>query len=261
MPRKGTIALITDFATVDGYVGAMKGRIKSLAPRVEVIDITHQIEPFNLRQAAFCLQNSYPYFPDKTVFVVVVDPGVGTSRRGMVIKSSQHYFIGPDNGVFSFVFQREGCRSYAISLDAFHEEIADTFHGRDVFAPLAAKLACGKDILPFLEPLQDPVSFLNSPRQIDDNQLMLEVLHTDHFGNLILNFSKSDWILRGANEDLTVVAGQHRISGIQKTFGEVAAGETLITWDSTGFLQLAVNMGNAAKELNIHSGEKVRLEL
>ena len=261
MANPGMIALITDFSTVDGYVGAMKGRIKSLAPNVDIVDITHQISPYNVGEAAFCLQNAYPHFPENTVFVTVVDPGVGTDRRGIVVKSSQHYFVGPDNGVFSYVFFREGCRYYEIMLDTMAGEISPTFHGRDVFAPLAASLVMGEDIRPNLRQISDPVKSFDLPERLDDHQFALRIIHIDHFGNLILNLTHSRFKRIPNVSKVALKIGETTIWDIQKSFGAVANRELVLTWDSSGFLQLAQNRGHAANTLSANVGDEVILTL
>ncbi|RMH98751.1 MAG: hypothetical protein D6681_11680 [Calditrichaeota bacterium] len=255
------IALITDFGTEDGYVGAMHGRILSEFPEAQVVHITHQIRPFDVRQAAFCLNNCYPYFPDKTVFVVVVDPGVGTERKGLVVKTSRHYFVGPDNGVFSFVYHREGYRAYEILPEKLPGEISPTFHGRDIFARLAAWLAAGKNVGQYLAPISEGYSFLKPYQVVGDRELLLEVLHVDHFGNLILNFHQTDWLNFDSPDDLSVDIGDHRIRGLHHTFGAVPEGQPVLNWDSSGYLQIAINGGNAARELNCTVGDQLRLRL
>lgn len=255
------IALLTDFGTEDGYVAAMKGRILSEAPEVRLIDISHSIKPFNVRQAAFCLNNSYPYFPEKTIFVVVVDPGVGTSRQGIVVKTSQHCFIGPDNGVFSFVIRREGFQAFRILLDAFAEPVSPTFHGRDVFVRIAAWLANGQTLPNYLSPLKKIESFLNPPQKIGGRELMLEVFHIDHFGNMVLNLHRNDLLEYDDLSGIRVRIGDVELNSLLETFGAAEKGALLLSWDSSDFLQIAQNMGSAAKQLNAAIGDRVHLSL
>lgn len=255
------IALLTDFGTEDGYVAAMKGRILSEAPEVRLIDISHSIKPFNVRQAAFCLNNSYPYFPEKTIFVVVVDPGVGTSRHGIVVKTSRHYFVGPDNGVFSFVIRREGFQAFRILLDAFEEPVAPTFHGRDVFVRIAAWLANGQALPNYLSPVKKIDSFLNPPQKISGRELMLEVFHIDHFGNMVLNLHRNDLLEFDDLSGIRVRIGDVELNSLLDTFGAAEKGALLLSWDSSDFLQIAQNMGSAAKQLNAAIGDRVHLYL
>ncbi len=259
--KPATIAVITDFGTEDGYAGAMKGRMLSECPDVRVINISHEIRPFDIRQAAFCLNNSYPFFPDKTVFVVVVDPGVGTTRRGVVIKTSQHYFVGPDNGVFSFVFQREGFQAYEINLQEFNEEISPTFHGRDVFARIAAWLADGRSLDNYLQPIKTMASFLRAPHKINENTYELEIIHIDHFGNLILNFDRQIWMSLQNHKNIHLQIKNIELKTIKSTFGDVSKNEIAMLWDSSGYLQISQNQGNAAKTLQSSVGDVVRLKI
>ncbi len=259
--KNSSIALITDFGTEDGYVGAMKGRILSICPSVNVVDISHDISPYNVHRAAFCINNCYPYFPDKTIFVAVVDPGVGTHRKAIVVKTSQHIFVGPDNGIFSFVYRREGYQAWEIRLKTFTEKISPTFHGRDVFARVAAWIATGHDIEKYLKPLKEVDSFLKPPQKVNDHEFLPRVIHIDHFGNLILNFHKSDTTALEAVSKINVCIQNMELTQIEETFGAVAEGGFVLTWDSSDFLQIAQNMGNAARELNVSVGDQLQLRI
>lgn len=255
------IALLTDFGSEDGYAAAMKGRILSLTPGVKLVDVSHDIEPYNIRQAAFSLNNCYPYFPPKTIFVVVVDPGVGTDRHGLVIKTSQYYFVGPDNGVFSFIYAREAFQAYRIVLHKIETDISPTFHGRDVFAPIAAKIAANKNIGNYLVETREVVSFLHPPLRISDMTFSLKALTIDHFGNIIVNFHKKDWQKLGNTPNISVVIKDQTFSGIQETFGNTGEGELLLTWDSSGYLQIACNRGNAARKLQFSLTDPIQLKI
>ncbi len=255
------IALLTDFGTEDGYVGAMKGKILSTAPGVDVVDISHDIEPFNTRQAAFCLSNCYSYFPDKTIFVIVVDPGVGTSRKGLVIQTANYYFIGPDNGVFSFIYGKEAFNSFEIDVDSILWKVAPTFHGRDVFAPLAAFLANGKSINNLITPTKKVVTFIKPIKKMRKNHFRIPVVHIDHFGNVILSLQKKDFSRLVKSKDFRIAYRSYELDKILTTFGEVASGEILLLWDSSDYLQIAKNGGSAAKELHIAVDGEVEMFL
>lgn len=259
--KRPLVALLTDFGTEDGYVAAMKGRIKSIAPNADIIDISHHIAPFNIRQGAFCLNTCYPYFPDKSIFVAVVDPGVGTARRGVVVKSSKHYFVGPDNGLFSFVCYREGCQTFEIQHDGFDHPVSSTFHGRDVFAPVAAWIAKGQDVEPHLKAVESPESFIRPIRKISRNEFLTEVLHIDHFGNIILGLHIDEWQSMEIDALPTVEFGSVKLSGLVQTFGEVQKGQLCLMWDSSGFLQIANYMDSAAAGLNAAVGDDIRIIL
>lgn len=257
----GPIAFITDFGTEDGYVGAMKGKILSLAPGANIVDISHDIEPFNIRQAAFCLMNCYAYFPRKTIFVVVVDPGVGTERKGLVIQTASHHFIGPDNGVFSFIYNQEAYNSFEIRLDAIPWEVSPTFHGRDVFSPLAALLAKGNSINKYIKTTDKATSFIKPIKKIAENRFRIPVVHIDHFGNVILNFQKKDFSKIVKTKKFGIHYRNHEFRSIQSTFGDAAGGRLLLMWDSSGHLQIAKNGGSAARELDIGVDTEVELKL
>lgn len=259
--KNTTIALVTDFGTEDGYVGAMKGRILSIYPDAKVVDISHSIPPYDVTRAAFCLNNCYPYFPDKTIFIAVVDPGVGTHRKGIVVKTSQYNFIGPDNGIFSFVFRREGYQVSEIMLDAFEERISPTFHGRDVFARVAAWMAAGADMMKYLRPLKEVDSFLKAPQKISEHEYRPRVIHIDHFGNLILNFHKNDLLSLDNAAKVQIRADNLVLTELEDTFGAVKEGELVLTWDSSDFLQIAQNMGSAAEKLNLSVGDQLHLSI
>ena len=232
--KQATIALLTDFGSEDGYVGAMKGRILTEFPGTTLVDISHAIRPYDIRQAAFCLNNSYPYFPEKTVFVVVVDPGVGTSRQGIVIKTSQYYFVGPDNGVFSYVFHREGYQAFRIDLNALPDDIANTFHGRDVFAPTVCRILLEPDVSDWAEPTDLPTP-INPFATGEQGQ----VIYVDHFGNLITN-------LRLKSAPARNLGIGNQIIPFASTFAEVPEGTPLAYIGSSGLVEIAIRNGHAA---------------
>ena len=225
------------------------------------MDISHQIAPYNIMQAAFCLNNAYPYFPGNSIFVVVVDPGVGTERQGIVVKTSRYYFVGPDNGVFSFVYHREGYQAYNIDITAFNEPVSSTFHGRDVFTRVAAWLAAGKSLEKFLIPTKKVVCLFQHPHRKSNNVIETEVLHIDHFGNIILNIDKIFWEEIGSPKQFVLQAGVQQFTKIEKTFGDVPPGELLLVWDSSGYLQIAKNQDSAAEVINIKPGDKISVQL
>lgn len=255
----GIITLMTDFGTRDGYIGAVKGVLYSGAPSAQIVDITHDIEPFNVHQAAFTLLNYYDRFPKDTIHIVVVDPGVGTSRRGLVIRTPEHYLVGPDNGVFSLIFPRAGFRAYKIQESKLGREVSPTFHGRDVFAPAALKILGKEDINSFAEPVYDLQSFEKKYEKKADGSYRLEVIHVDRFGNLILNYTRYDWERMGSSEKIKLHFARGFLYGLKDTFGAAKEKEVLCMWDSSGFLQIAQNRGNAADTLQMGVGDEVRI--
>lgn len=257
--KSSVITLLTDFGTQDGYVGAMKGVILQHAPNARIVDISHDIQPYNIRQAAFALLNYAEHFPEGTIHVVVVDPGVGTHRRGIVLRCKDRFFVGPDNGVFSYLLQEKDVQVLRILENRLGHPISNSFHGRDVFAPIAAMLANGDDINPVTTPVSDPESFFEPCELINDSEMELTVVHIDHFGNVIFNFSKSDWEHLNWTRDIRLKLKHGFVQGLHNTFGEVGEGRVLMMWDSSNFLQLAQNKGNVSKLLDIQVGQKFRL--
>jgi S-adenosylmethionine hydrolase len=261
-PKTETIiTLLTDFGTEDGYVGAMKGVILSGLPKSRLVDISHGIRPFDVHQAAFALNNYARNYPEGTLHLVVVDPGVGTQRKGMVLQNRGQYFIGPNNGVFSYIYHSNDYQAYRIEEEKLGAPISPTFHGRDVFAPTAVKIALGDPLPSFCKPLKNLISFIETPEQMQEGEYRLKIIHVDHFGNLILNFTMTDWKSLGNPEKVKVQINHLFVKGIKRTFGEVKEKELVVTWDSQGFLQLAQNCGNASKLLKKKQGHTVRMTI
>lgn len=253
------VTLLTDFGTKDGYVGAMKGVLLSNSVKVRLVDISHHIQPYNIRQAAFALNNFAGYFPPNTIHLVVVDPGVGTNRKGLIVQTNDYFFIGPDNGVFSFIYQKFQFTSFAIREGLIGPRASHTFHGRDIFAPVVAELLNGSQPSELGEPLNEVCSFYEPFQKESDNQFLLKILHVDHFGNLILNFTFEDWKTLSANRNVKIELNHGFLYGIKNTFGEAKEGQILALWDSSGYLQIARNKGNASETLHLSVGDSVQL--
>jgi S-adenosylmethionine hydrolase len=255
------ITLLTDFGTEDGYAGAIKGVILQKFPQAAVIDISHNIQPFNYRQAAFSLMNYAFYFPSGTIHLTVVDPGVGSSRHGLVIKTSDYFFVGPDNGVFSYLYQSVSFEAWRIREELFGSAVSPTFHGRDMFAPAVVKLLKREALDTFCEPVDHLSSFYESYEVLDDHQYRLKIIQVDHFGNLILNFTLTDWKKLDSPMAIKVQIGHSFLYGIKKSFWEVDQGQMVLTWDSSGFLQIAQNCGNASHTLRMKEGNHILLTI
>ncbi len=273
------IALMTDFGLQDSYVGMMKAVIAGICPRARVIDITHAIKPQNVRGAAFALLNSYRYFPAGAVFCVVVDPGVGSERLAIAVKSGQYHFVGPDNGVLSYALARLGAGYEAVALDFQADAISQTFHGRDIFAPAAAQLAQQPGVFATLGGALDSIISLPQPElSFAKRRVIGEVMHIDRFGNVISSIGAFEW-LNEQSLKLTAAWGQdiaplqinaggaqitvasHCLQGIARAYHEVAPGEILALIDSSGFLEISLNQGNAARRLSLQLGDEVMLRL
>lgn len=256
MPR--IITLTTDFGTDDPFVGIMKGVILNIAPSVDLVDLTHQIEPQNVVQAAQVLSAATPYFPKKTIHLVVVDPDVGGNRRPLALKAGSQIFVGPDNGVFTSVMESK-TRCYELTRKKyFLKPISTTFHGRDVFAPVAAWIARGTPLTSLGRKILDPTALnLPQPRFIDDS-LSGEVVHQDRFGNLTTNISAS--LLNhhfGKNPKLVIKIGGKRILGLADHYSQIkpeGLGAIINSWDA---LEIFCREDDAAQRLNQGPGDRI----
>jgi S-adenosylmethionine hydrolase len=250
------IALLTDFGTRDHYVGAMKGAILSVAPSATLVDVLHEIPPGDVGGAAFALAAARPAFPAGTVFVAVVDPGVGSSRRGLAAAAGDHLFVGPDNGLLSLVLD-QGARIREIANAALHRrDVAPTFHGRDVFGPVAAHLAAGVAIDAVGPAVADPVRLPFPPvRRVGSAQWEGAIVHVDRFGNLV-SCIRADELLGMAGEDGDMVASiAGAVAPVVRTYADVAAGEPCALVGSSGLLEFALNGASAAEVLGAARGD------
>jgi len=250
------ITLTTDFGQADGYAGAVKGIILGICPEAVVVDISHEVRPQAVRQAAYVLSTVTPHFPPGAVHLVVVDPGVGSDRRPIAVRSGRATYVAPDNGVLSLALAADPPQR-AVHLRA-DQPISATFHGRDLFAPAAARLACGVDLAEMGEPipLAGLVTLPNlSPRRRPDGSWLGQIQHVDRFGNLI-----SDIEYPTSDVQATVWVGNERIAGVIRTYGDVAPGALVAYVGSTGHLEIAVRDGSAAARLGVGVGDAVRVE-
>jgi len=246
--KPGTIALLTDFGTRDPYVGVMKGVIERISPGTDVIDITHEINPQNIVQAAFILSKIFHYFPSGTIFAIVVDPGVGTSRRALAVKAGDYYYITPDNGVLSLVLADMEINEMVEIINPKYmlTPISDTFHGRDVFAPAAAHISSGVP-LHYLGPYTGEYKKIDIPKSHLGKYLIRgRVLFTDHFGNLITNIEAS--LLKGREIGLVRIGG-YMVHQVNRSYEESAPGDLLAIIGSYDTLEIAISHGSAAKFL------------
>jgi S-adenosyl-L-methionine hydrolase (adenosine-forming) len=262
MLQPPVIALMTDFGLEDAFVGVMKGVIASICRSARVIDLTHAISPQNVRQAAFHLDRSIGYFPDETIFVCVVDPGVGTARRAIGVEAGPYRFVAPDNGLLTPTFERwpdAKCHELADTKYQLPNKSA-TFHGRDLFSPAAAHLAAGVPLDAFgstidVADCQRIELWQNKP--LDSGKgLQGEVIATDHFGNLITSFEAGMIVDDGA---WTVTVGSALPLPIVHTYGEVKPGQPLAYIGSSGMIEIAIRNGNASAKLGIGDGDVVKL--
>ncbi len=241
---KRIITLTTDFGLNDYYVGAMKGVILSINPDAKIIDITHAIPKYDVIKAAFTAQNICPYFPKETIHIVVVDPGVGSERKPIVVHSEQGIFIGPDNGVFSFIYKssKEVSIREIANVEYLLEERSNTFHGRDIFAPAAAHISLGVDINELGAGIESPVLLDPPEPTISEDAIIGEVIYTDSFGNLITNIP-GDMI----NNSSEIHIDKFVIDSVASSYQDVEKGELLSIIGSSGFLEISVNRGSASE--------------
>jgi len=258
------ITLTTDYGTNDHLVGVMKGVILSINPEVQIVDICHGVLPFDVLDGALTIGQAYKYFPPKTIHVVVVDPGVGTTRRPILVASDQHYFVAPDNGVLSSVYdQTEALYAWHITSEHyFRSPVSNTFHGRDIFAPVAAWLSKSWQTASFGDPVTDFIRFAIPKPKPAGNGFKGIVLRTDVFGNLLTNFTVQDVPALGAKDGkFTIRVGNGQIARVVPTFAQGAAGEAVGVIGSSGYLEISVNKGNAARTLGAGRGAEVTVEL
>ena len=258
------ITLTTDYGINDHLVGVMKGVILSINPDVNIVDITHGVLPHDILDGALTIGQAYRHFPPKTIHVVVVDPGVGTQRRPLLVSSDQHYFVAPDNGVLSSVYdQTEALYAWhIISEHYFRQPVSKTFHGRDIFAPVASWLSKSWQTSAFGEPVTDFVRFAIPKPKASGNTIKGIVLRVDQFGNLITNFKQDDVpALAAGNGKCTIKAGNASITKVVGTFAEGANGEAVGVIGSSGYLEICVNKTSAARALGVGRGAEVTVEV
>ena len=244
------ITLLTDFGTADYFVGAMKGVILSINPQAVIVDITHEIPAQDVAAGAFTLLAAHDTFPSRTIHVAVVDPGVGSARRPIVVSAGNYLFVGPDNGIFNYIYDR------APSFAAFHitdekffrRPVSTTFHGRDIFAPVAAALSTGLDPSSLGPQISDPIR-LSTP-------LEPQIIHIDRFGNLITNITREVW-----KDGAKLSINGRVISVLRQYFGENIGEpeEPIAIWGSARFLEIAVNGRSAAEILGVKRGDQITL--
>ena len=257
------ITLTTDFGTSDHLVGSMKGVILNINPAARIVDVNHGVAPYDILDGALSIANTYRYFPPRTIHVVVVDPGVGTQRRPLLVSAEKQYFVAPDNGVLSLIYERESCTVRHITAEHyFLNPISPTFHGRDIFAPTAAWLSKAFQTEAFGEEITDYVRF-TMPKPKTAGQIVKGVvLRIDAFGNLMTNLTIEHVPLEAVESgDVKLTVGGKEIRKLVSTFALGSAGEPVAVFGSAGFLEVAVNRGNAARTLGANRGAEVALDL
>lgn len=258
---KSVITLLTDFGTADYFVAAVKGVILTINPDVSVVDITHEVPAQDIEAGAFTLLTCYRDFPSETIHVAVVDPGVGSARRGIVIHAGSHYFIGPDNGLFSYICDRESAYEvFELTEEKyFRPNPSSSFHGRDVFAPVAAALSTGVKPNKFGPQIKDEVRLAPlAPVRDEDGSLRGRIIHIDHFGNCITNLTRADI---PDSDQVKLLVGRKVIRQFRRFFADEAGTKDKLfaIWGSAGFLELSINGASAALLLRAKRGDPVVL--
>jgi S-adenosyl-L-methionine hydrolase (adenosine-forming) len=265
LPHHPVITLTTDFGLNDHFVGAMKGVIVDIVPDVQIVDISHAVQAYDVLDGALAISQAYSYFPNGTIHVVVVDPGVGTARRPILATSDGYHFVAPDNGVLSMVYAKEE-RMHVRHISSehyFRQPISNTFHGRDIFAPVAAYLAKLVDTHKFGDEIEDYVRFAAPrPKPAGENRLRAVVLKVDRFGNLITNVTPQDApALFAESATFKITVGTREITDIRQNFAEGAPGEVFAILGSMGYLEIVANRAAAAQITGAGKGSEVSIFL
>ena len=263
MNRSGLITLLTDFGLQDPYVGMMKGVILTVNPDARIIDISHHVKAGSITRAAGMILETYPYFPEGTVHITVVDPGVGSKRRAIILMAQSHLFVGPDNGIFwPIIDLHQDIKIIHITeTKYFLPDVSNTFHGRDIFAPVAAHLSKGADPLEMAPTISDPVKLPLHASNQKGGALYGEVVSVDHFGNLITNIHRKEIEGFAGGRALIIWLQDLLIEGMRETYAECGKGEILSLFGSSGYLEIAVNLGRASDLLGLDEAEIIGLEV
>jgi len=252
------IIFLTDFGISDPYIGVMKGIIKSINPIAEFIDLTNNVLPQNIIQAQYILETSYRYFPKNSIFLAVIDPTVGSDRKIILVETEDYKFLAPDNGLLTPIIKNEKCCITSIQNNKyFLDNISNTFHGRDIFAPASAYLSKGISSKLMGENLtKDSVVYLDFKPQYANNIIHGNIIHIDKFGNCISNISKNEKILRSS---IQIKIADLILNKIHNTYADVKLNTCLAYWGSTDRIELSINSGNFAQYYNISINQEVIL--
>jgi S-adenosylmethionine hydrolase len=255
------ITFLSDFGQKEGYAGSVKGIMLSINPKAQVVDISHMIQPYQIEQGAYILASYYQEFPRKTVHLAVVDPGVGGERLPLILKTSRYFFVGPDNGIFTYVMHKEAYQAYRIDplrlkQQRLNLQNSSTFQARDIFGPVAALLSKGQsDLLARLaDPLEHVPQMLADPVCRDQQIIRARVILIDHFGNIIIACAQNQLAANKTGKIISIKIKDRLLSSVHHTYSDVPPGSLLALWNSAGFLEIAVNQGNAAEVLGCSAG-------
>lgn len=256
------ITLTSDFGLKDSYVGSMKGVILSLIPDIEIIDLCHTIHPQDVHHGAFVLHTGYSYFPAGTIHIAVVDPGVGSTRRAITLQTDKYIFLAPDNGLLSYIFRDEQILSIRNieNKNLFRDTISPTFHGRDIFAPVAAHIAQGIALNKIGPKIDNPIKLSLSEPVKTNGQIITHIVCIDQFGNLITDITQKYWNEHIGNRRFFILCGK-RIEKINQAYSESPENEILAIFNSSGYLEISSYRGNAAQQLNMQPGNEIEIDI
>ena len=266
MSRHSLITLITDFDTTDHFVGTMKGVILNINPDVQIVDICHKVASYDIFDAAFTLAQSYRFFPPDTIHLVVVDPGVGTVRRPLLVRTMAYKFVAPDNGVLSLIYEREE-RAEVRHITADHyflNPVSNTFQGRDVFAPVVGWLSKGVEVDKFGEPITEYTKFAApKPKRVGDSLIKGVALRIDKFGNIITNLTPEDvpQLFAENPPPFKIMINEQEITRLNLAYSMGKPSEVFAIVGSSGYIEICTNRGSAAKILNVNRGVEVGVVL
>lgn len=259
-PINGIITLVTDFGTRDSYVGTMKGVILRIQREAVIVDVTHEIKHQDLMEAALVLEGCYRFFPDGTIHVVVVDPGVGGRRRPIVVETDSHIFVGPDNGVFSRIYSSARCTVRHLTEERFRlPHISDTFHGRDIFAPAAAHLSKGIPVEEMGPVIVDAIRQDPPQPVVWQDQITAEVIHIDSFGNIITNVSRELFEMVVGDRSFKIIVNAKTIDTLSRTYQDVEWGKPVALFGSMDMLEIAIHSGRADRRIGAGRGDPVQI--
>jgi hypothetical protein len=259
--RKPIISLLTDFGKKDHYVASMKGVILNINPQCTLVDITHEVRPHDIQEGAFILANTYSYFPKGTIHLSIVDPEVGGMRKPILLVTPKYFFVGPDNGLFTFIVQREKVKQVVVLAKKkyFLPKVSTTFHGRDIFAPVAAYLSLGIKPNAFGYQTSTLKKLRYQKPIIKEGKLSGEIFHIDTFGNLVSNIDEEKLSRFSKGCPFIIQIGRTMIHSLKKGYWEVKKGEKIALIGSGGFLEISVNKGNAQKVLKVKKGDPITI--
>jgi len=256
------VTFTTDFGTSDHFVGTMKGVINTINPDAKVVDISNSVQPYDILDGALTIMQSYRYFPNNTVHMVIVDPGVGTTRRPLLVVAEKHIFLAPDNGVLSLVYEREERLSVRhITAEHYYlQPVSQTFHGRDVFAAVAGWLSKGVEVTKFGDEITDYVRFAApKPKPINEKLMKGIVLKVDHYGNLITNLTPKEvpHLFDAEPPPFKILVGKHEVTKMKTAYAQGTPGEVFGILGSMGYLEIATNRGDAHRAVGAEKGSEV----